>query len=43
MFLGIANKEAGWMSFTVLLIHLHHPITLVSHIKRGVYKLHRAL
>ena len=43
MFLGIANKDAGWMSFTVLLIRLPHPITLVSPIKKGDYKLFRAL
>ena len=40
---GIANKEAGWTPFTALLIGLHHPITLVSPTKKGVYKLFRAL
>ena len=41
--LGIANKEAGWTPFTALLIRLHHPITLESPIKKGIYKLFRAL
>ena len=41
--LGIANKEAGWTPFTASLIGLHHRITLVSPIKKGVYKLFRTL
>ena len=40
---GIANKEAGWTPFTALLIGLHHRITLVSPIKKGIHELFRAL
>ena len=42
-FWGIANKEAGWTPLTAFLICLHHPITLVSPTKNGIYELLGAL
>ena len=40
--MGTAYKEAGWTPFTAL-ICLHHRITSVSPIKKGIYELFSAL